>query len=115
MWFLGLAIGAFVGAIGDGPGLVTGAILGAIAGWLFSDAAKTEKQRHARLDAIIDQLSDRVRALEDKAAAVPGTESGQSAATELTRQPSVGAASPEPSPLTPTVPDISAEPADAGE
>jgi uncharacterized membrane protein len=80
MWVLGLVIGALVGAIGGGAGAVVGALLGGIVGWLFADAAKTANERYARLEALVNQISDRVRAVEEKVAeakktaAVPASE-----------------------------------------
>jgi len=121
MWFLGLAIGAFVGAIGNGAGVVVGAILGGIAGWIFSDAAKTAKQRHARLDATINELSGRVRALEDRAAeakttaARPFTKSQESAPAEAALEPSLSAPSLEPSPVKPSAPELPVESTKADE
>ena len=68
MWVIGLAIGALVGAIGGGAGAVAGAVLGGIAGWLYSDAARTANQRHSRLEALVNQLNDRLSAVEERIA-----------------------------------------------
>ena len=80
MWILGLIVGILVGAVGGGGGVVVGAIIGGFVGWLFSEVIKNANQRHARLETIVSQLSDRVRALEErfaeanKTAAVPDSE-----------------------------------------
>jgi uncharacterized membrane protein len=68
MRVLGLAIGALVGAIGGGAGAVLGAVLGGIAGWMFSDAARTANQRYSRLEALVSQIDDRLRAVEETVA-----------------------------------------------
>ena len=52
MWILGMFIGGFIGAIGEGPGAVLGALAGAGMGWMLS-----QKSRSA--------ASDRVNALEE--------------------------------------------------
>ena len=79
MWLLGLIVGMVVGAVGGGGGVVIGALVGGFAGWMFSEARKNANQRHARLETIVSQLSDRVRALEESFAqankpAVSGSE-----------------------------------------
>ena len=66
MWILGLIVGVVIGAIGGGGGVVVGAIVGGFVGWLFSEVTKNAKQGHARLEATVSQLSDRVRALEER-------------------------------------------------
>lgn len=88
MWLLGLIVGIVIGAIGGGGGAVIGALVGAFVGWTFSEAKKNADQRHARLEAVLGQLTDRVRALEEKfaeankGAAVPESELRERASPE---------------------------------
>ncbi len=65
MWFLGLIIGGFIGAIGGGAGAVMGAVAGAGVGWAWAQNSKGGgDERLARLEASIRYLQERVAALE---------------------------------------------------
>lgn len=100
MWIAGVLIGALVGAMGGGAGAIAGAVLGGLAGWLISDSNERAIQRYARLDAVIRQLNERVRTLEERAFTSNEPESAPRAEVRETRQPIA-------EPLAPA-PDVSA-------
>lgn len=65
MWFLGLIIGGFIGAIGGGAGVVIGALAGAGVGWALAQKQNgSGDERLGRLEASIRHLQERVAALE---------------------------------------------------
>ena len=65
MWFLGLVVGGFIGAIGGGAGVVIGAMAGAGVGWALGQNLKgSGDERLARLETSIRYLQERVAALE---------------------------------------------------
>ncbi|MCI0434754.1 MAG: DUF2339 domain-containing protein, partial [Gemmatimonadetes bacterium] len=77
MWFVGLIVGGFIGAIGDIGGAFVGAIVGAVIGAVISSQRKqASDERLKGIEGEIKQLQRRVEALEGgeiPAAAAPGT------------------------------------------
>ena len=103
MWFLGLIIGGFIGAIGGGAGAVMGAVAGAGVGWAWAQNSKGGgDERLARLEASIRYLQERVAALERapraeaKPEIAPVTEKHEPSPAEA-----ADTASQTPSPVTP--------------
>src|SRR5258706_4999213 len=65
MWFIGLMVGGFIGAIGGVPGALIGAIAGAGVGWTLSAKQKSANdERLGDLEASVEYLRQRVVALE---------------------------------------------------
>jgi len=65
MWFIGLIIGGFIGAIGDAHGAVIGALAGAGVGWALSQKLNPSGgERIAALETSIRLLQQRVASLE---------------------------------------------------
>ena len=65
MWFIGLIIGGFIGALGDAHGAVIGALAGAGVGWALSQKSNAPGgQRIATLETAIRLLQQRVASLE---------------------------------------------------
>ena len=52
MWFIGLIIGGFIGAIGDAHGAVIGALAGAGVGWALSQKLNPVSYTHLTLPTI---------------------------------------------------------------
>ena len=92
MWFIGMIVGAVIGAIGNGGGVVIGGIVGIILGALVGGKLKqggVADTRIATLEDSVRQLSGRVKALEGGAVSAPAL-----AAQPVTLR------------VSPTVPDV---------
>ena len=64
MWFVGLLVGAVIGSIGDGSGVVIGGIAGIILGAIIGSKLKrdgTADTRIATLEDAVRQLNERVK------------------------------------------------------
>ena len=67
MWFVGMLVGAVLGAIGDGGGIVIGGVVGIILGALVGSKMKQGRAADARittLEEALRKLSERVNTLE---------------------------------------------------
>ena len=70
MWFVGLLVGAVIGSIGDGSGVVIGGIAGIILGAIIGSKLKRDgaaDTRIATLEDAVRQLNERVKTLESGA------------------------------------------------
>jgi uncharacterized membrane protein len=81
MWFVGLIVGGFIGAIGDVGGAFFGAIVGAIVGAMISSQRKAgSDERLKTIEDTMRRLHRRVEALEG--AAAPSAATGGEPVTE---------------------------------
>ena len=70
MWFVGMLVGAVIGGIGNGGGIVIGGVVGLILGGVIGNKLKQSQAAEARiatLEGAVKQLAERVKTLESGA------------------------------------------------
>ena len=87
MWFVGLIVGALIGAIGGGAGAVVGGCAGLVGGLVISQSRKAREEKwKSDLEGMLRNLQQRVEALEQQTGPVMATEA-QAVAAPLAPAP----------------------------
>jgi len=117
LWFVGLIIGGFMGAIGGGAGAVFGALAGAGLGWALSKLWDgVADDRLARLERSIEYLQQRVASLERAQSKAPLAEAEPIAVhREPVPDEPLSTAAPVTSPAEPAVMPVATSPQEASE